>query len=84
MAGDRLDRYSDGHYLLFCEGVEMDWKPIEQAEKLHQHYSWGYEPEIGQYNMHWREDKNCWCFTWNQEPCNPTHYMELPPDPKRY
>ncbi len=62
--------------LKYVEG--LIWRPISEAEKVHQEYMLGMDADIGVYAMHWRDDKNSWCYTWNQEPCNPTHFMPLP------
>ena len=54
------------------------WIPIDQAPRIHQDYVLGYHHEIGTYAMHWRDDKNSWCYTWNQKPCEPVAWTRIP------
>lgn len=59
------------------------WQPIETAPKKHQEYIWIFDPDVGQYNAHWRDEHDCFCYTWDQAPCcNPTHWQPLPEPPK--
>lgn len=62
--------------------LENPWQPIETASKEHQIELLGYDADIGVYNMHWRHEIDSYCYTWNQDVCNPTHWMPLPQPPK--
>lgn len=59
----------------------MKWRLIESGPEAHQLELLGYDPDVGMYNMHWRDDIKAWCYTWNQTRCNPTHWMPLPNPP---
>lgn len=60
------------------ELLPWPWRPMNLAPQIHQDYMLGYSPEIGTYAMHWRDDKGGWCYTWNQEPCNPVAWARIP------
>lgn len=64
------------------EATKMVWQPIETASKEHQIELLGYDADIGVYNMHWRHEIDSYCYTWNQDVCNPSHWMLLPKPPK--
>ena len=49
---------------------ENKWVKVEDAQKSHQKYMLGYSNDLGTFSCHWRDDKNAWCFTWDQEPCS--------------
>lgn len=58
--------------------AENRWRDIAEAPREHQLYILGHDFDVGVYNMHWREDKECWVYSWNQEPCNPIEWKSFP------
>jgi hypothetical protein len=55
---------------------DFPWQKIEDAPHIALQDYFGRDNNRD-YSMLWNNNTSGWCYAWNQEPCNPTHFMPL-------
>ena len=54
------------------------WRDIAYAPHVHGKRIFAQNADVGEFAAEWFEGKG-WVYSWNQEPCNPSWYMDIPP-----
>jgi len=56
------------------------WRDIAYAPHIHGKRIFAQNADIGEFSAEWFDGKG-WVYSWNQEPCSPSWYMNIPPIP---
>lgn len=56
---------------------QQQWQPIESAPRKHGFQVLGYDVDVGRYTCEYWQPTEQWVYSWNQQPCQATHFAFL-------